>query len=531
MKKYIFVTGGVVSGLGKGITAASLGRLLKARGLMVAAQKLDPYINIDPGTMSPYQHGEVFVTEDGAETDLDLGHYDRFNDENLNRFSNMTTGKVYWNVLNKERNGEYLGNTVQVIPHITNEIKSFIYNVGETSEADVIITEIGGTVGDIESQPFLEAIRQVSLEVGKENCIFIHVCLVPYLQSSGEHKSKPVQHSVKELRTVGISPDIIVLRVDQPVDQDIIDKISLFCNVKKDCVIENLTLPVLYEAPMMLEKSNLSWIVCRELSINAGPCDMAEWTEMLKRVACRRRKVTIGLVGKYVKLHDAYLSVAEALRHGGYENDAKVEIKWIEAEELTEGSADSLLGDVDGILVPGGFGDRGIEGKILAANFAREHDIPYLGICLGMQTAVIEFARNAAGIEDAHSGEFVPNGRNRVIDLMADQQGNLPKGGTMRLGAYPCRVKEGTLLAKAYGKEEIQERHRHRYEFNNAYREKLEAAGLVISGTSPDGRLVEAVEIPDQRFFAAVQYHPEFKSRPNNAHPLFREFIKASLQR
>ena len=319
--------------------------------------------------------------------------------------------------------------------------------------------------------------------------------------------------------------------MDQPVDQDIIDKISLFCNVKKDCVIENLTLPVLYEAPMMLEKSNLSWIVCRELSINAGPCDMAEWTEMLKRVACRRRKVTIGLVGKYVKLHDAYLSVAEALRHGGYENDAKVEIKWIEAEELTEGSADSLLGDVDGILVPGGFGDRGIEGKILAANFAREHDIPYLGICLGMQTAVIEFARNAAGIEDAHSGEFVPNGRNRVIDLMADQQGNLPKGGTMRLGAYPCRVKEGTLLAKAYGKEEIQERHRHRYEFNNAYREKLEAAGLVISGTSPDGRLVEAVEIPDQRFFAAVQYHPEFKSRPNNAHPLFREFIKASLQR
>ncbi|MEY8298504.1 CTP synthase [Emergencia timonensis] len=531
MKKYIFVTGGVVSGLGKGITAASLGRLLKARGLKVAAQKLDPYINIDPGTMSPYQHGEVFVTEDGAETDLDLGHYERFIDENLNRFSNLTTGKVYWNVLNKERNGEYLGSTVQVIPHITNEIKSFIYNVGETSEADVIITEIGGTVGDIESQPFLEAIRQVSLEVGKENCLFIHVCLVPYLQSSGEHKSKPVQHSVKELQAVGISPDIIVLRVDEPVDQDIIDKISLFCNVKKDCVITNLTMPVLYEAPMMLEKSNLSWIVCRELSINAGPCDMQEWTDMLARIASRHRKVTIGMVGKYVKLHDAYLSVAEALRHGGYENDTKVEIKWIEAEELTEGSADSLLRDVDGILVPGGFGDRGIEGKILAAKFAREHDIPYLGICLGMQTAVIEFARNAAGIEDAHSGEFVPNGRNRVIDLMADQQGNLPKGGTMRLGAYPCRVKEGTLLAKAYGKEEIQERHRHRYEFNNAYREKLEAAGLVISGTSPDGRLVEAVEIPDQRFFAAVQYHPEFKSRPNNAHPLFREFIKASLQR
>ena len=530
MKKYIFVTGGVVSGLGKGITAASLGRLLKARGLKVAAQKLDPYINIDPGTMSPYQHGEVFVTEDGAETDLDLGHYERFIDENLNRFSNLTTGKVYWNVLNKERNGEYLGSTVQVIPHITNEIKSFIYNVGETSEADVIITEIGGTVGDIESQPFLEAIRQVSLEVGKENCLFIHVCLVPYLQSSGEHKSKPVQHSVKELQAVGISPDIIVLRVDEPVDQDIIDKISLFCNVKKDCVITNLTMPVLYEAPMMLEKSNLSWIVCRELSINAGPCDMQEWTDMLARIASRHRKVTIGMVGKYVKLHDAYLSVAEALRHGGYENDTKVEIKWIEAEELTEGSADSLLRDVDGILVPGGFGDRGIEGKILAAKFAREHDIPYLGICLGMQTAVIEFARDVLGLTDAQSGEFAPQGAHRVIDLMADQQGNLPKGGTMRLGAYPCRVREDTLLAKAYGKEEIQERHRHRYEFNNDYREAVEAAGMVISGTSPDGRLVEAVEIPALRFFVAVQYHPEFKSRPNHAHPLFREFIKASLE-
>ncbi len=529
MKKYIFVTGGVVSGLGKGITAASLGRLLKARGLKVAAQKLDPYINIDPGTMSPYQHGEVFVTEDGAETDLDLGHYERFIDENLNKFSNLTTGKVYWNVLNKERKGEYLGSTVQVIPHVTNEIKSFIYNVGKSSDADVIITEIGGTVGDIESQPFLEAIRQVSLEVGKENCLFIHVTLVPYIKSSGEHKSKPTQHSVKELRALGISPDIIVMRVDEPVDQDIIDKIALFCNVKKDCVIENMTLPILYQAPVMLEKSNLSWIVCRELGINAGPCEMQEWIQMLDRIENRSRKVTIGLVGKYVKLHDAYLSVAEALRHGGYENDASVDIKWIEAEDVTEETAEAILGDVDGILVPGGFGDRGIEGKILAAKYAREHDVPYLGICLGMQTAVIEFARHVLGCADADSGEFAPEGAHNIIDLMADQQGNIPKGGTMRLGAYPCAVKTGSRLEAAYGKPLIHERHRHRYEFNNDYRQAVEDAGMVVSGTSPDGRLVEAVELPDRKFFVAVQYHPEFKSRPNNAHPLFREFIKASL--
>lgn len=529
MKKYIFVTGGVVSGLGKGITAASLGRLLKARGLKVAAQKLDPYINIDPGTMSPYQHGEVFVTEDGAETDLDLGHYERFIDENLNKFSNLTTGKVYWNVLNKERKGEYLGSTVQVIPHVTNEIKSFIYNVGKSSDADVIITEIGGTVGDIESQPFLEAIRQVSLEVGKENCLFIHVTLVPYIKSSGEHKSKPTQHSVKELRALGISPDIIVMRVDEPVDQDIIDKIALFCNVKKDCVIENMTLPILYQAPVMLEKSNLSWIVCRELGINAGPCEMQEWIQMLDRIENRSRKVTIGLVGKYVKLHDAYLSVAEALRHGGYENDASVDIKWIEAEDVTEETAEAILGDVDGILVPGGFGDRGIEGKILAAKYAREHDVPYLGICLGMQTAVIEFARHVLGCADADSGEFAPEGAHNIIDLMADQQGNIPKGGTMRLGAYPCAVKTGSRLEAAYGKPLIHERHRHRYEFNNDYRQAVEDAGMVISGTSPDGRLVEAVELPGRKFFVAVQYHPEFKSRPNNAHPLFREFIKASL--
>ncbi len=529
MKKYIFVTGGVISGLGKGITAASLGRLLKARGLKVAAQKLDPYINIDPGTMSPYQHGEVFVTEDGAETDLDLGHYERFIDEDLNKYSNLTTGKVYWNVLNKERQGEYLGSTVQVIPHITNEIKSFIYNVGKTSDADVIITEIGGTVGDIESQPFLEAIRQVSLEVGKENSLFIHVTLVPYLKSSGEHKSKPTQHSVKELRALGIAPDIIVLRANETIGQDILDKISLFCNVKPDCVIQNITLPVLYEAPVMLEKSRLSWIVCRELNIDAGPCDMTEWDAMLKRIASRDKNVTIALVGKYVKLHDAYLSVAEALRHGGYENSAHVDIKWIEAEDVTAKTVDDLLKDVDGVLVPGGFGDRGIEGKILAAGYARQHDVPYLGICLGMQIAVIEFARNVLGLKDASSGEFDEDSGHKVIDLMPDQQGNIPLGGTMRLGAYPCRIKDGTLMKRAYGREEIAERHRHRYEFNNDYRDAVTEKGMVISGTSPDGRLVEAVEIPDRKFFVAVQYHPEFKSRPNNAHPLFREFIKAAV--
>lgn len=528
-KKYIFVTGGVVSGLGKGITAASLGRLLKSRGMKVAAQKLDPYINIDPGTMSPYQHGEVYVTEDGAETDLDLGHYERFIDENLNRYSNLTTGKVYWNVLNKERNGDYLGSTVQVIPHITDEIKSFIYEVGRHSDADVIITEIGGTVGDIESQPFLEAIRQVSLEVGRENSLFIHVTLVPYLQSSGEHKSKPTQHSVKELQSLGIAPDIIVLRANEPIDQSIVSKISLFCNVKSDCVIQNITLPVLYEAPIMLEKSNLSWIVCRELGINAGPCEMTEWMEMLEKIHNRDKTVRIGIIGKYVKLHDAYLSVAEALHHGGYENGAKVEIEWIEAEDVNQGTAEKLLGHLDGILVPGGFGDRGIEGKIEAARYAREHDVPYLGICLGMQTAVIEYARNVVGFEDANSGEFTPEGGHNVIDLMPDQQGNIPKGGTMRLGAYPCAIASGTKLEEAYGKKEIAERHRHRYEFNNDYREDLTKAGMVFSGTSPDGRLVEAVELPDKKFFVAVQYHPEFKSRPNNAHPLFREFIKASI--
>ena len=530
MKKFIFVTGGVVSGLGKGITAASLGRLLKARGLRVTAQKLDPYINVDPGTMSPYQHGEVYVTEDGAETDLDLGHYERFIDENLNKYSNLTTGKVYWNVLNKERRGEYLGSTVQVIPHITNEIKEFIYNVGEQGNADVIITEIGGTVGDMESQPFLEAIRQVSLEQGKENCMFIHVTLVPYLAGSGEHKSKPTQHSVKELQTMGITPDIIVMRSDEPIDEDIRQKISLFCNVKPDCVIENTTLPILYEAPLMLEKSHFSWIVCRELGIDAGPCEMEDWTEMVERIKSRSKNVKIAIVGKYVKLHDAYLSVAEALRHGGFENNCHVDIDWIEAEDVNDETAKTILGDADGILVPGGFGDRGIEGKIAAAKYARENDVPYFGICLGMQIAVIEYARNVLGMKNANSGEFDGDCQYKVIDFMPDQYGDIPKGGTMRLGAYPCSITKGSIMERAYGTDNVSERHRHRYEFNNEYREKFEEGGMSIVGTSPDGRLVEAVEIPTNKHFVGVQYHPEFKSRPNKAHPLFREFIKSSLE-
>ncbi|MCI5800786.1 MAG: CTP synthase [Oscillospiraceae bacterium] len=529
MSKYIFVTGGVVSGLGKGITAASLGRLLKARGLKVAAQKLDPYINVDPGTMSPYQHGEVFVTEDGAETDLDLGHYERFIDEDLNKFSNLTTGKVYWNVLTKERGGEYLGETVQVIPHITNEIKSFIYSVGKKTNADVVITEIGGTTGDIESQPFLEAIRQVSLEAGRDNCLFMHVTLVPYIKSSGEHKSKPTQHSVKELQSLGIMPNIIIARCDEPIDESIRQKISLFCNVRPDCVIQNLTVPVLYEAPLMLEEQHLSDIVCRELRLDAPAPDMGEWLEMLKRIHSRSREVTIGLVGKYVKLHDAYLSVAEALRHAGYENGAHVEIRWIDAEQVTEETAGELLGSLDGILVPGGFGERGIEGMITAAQYARVHDKPYFGICLGMQIAVIEYARNVLGYRDANSSEFYKDGPHSVIDLMPDQQGNLPKGGTMRLGAYPCNIAPESTMARAYGRPQIMERHRHRYEFNNSYRQAMEQAGLTISGTSPDRRLVEAVELSGRPFYVGVQYHPEFKSRPNHAHPLFREFIKASL--
>ena len=528
MTKYIFVTGGVVSGLGKGITAASLGRLLKMRGYKVASQKLDPYINIDPGTMSPYQHGEVFVTEDGAETDLDLGHYERFIDENLNKFSNLTTGKVYWNVLNKERNGEYLGQTVQVIPHVTNEIKSFIYQVGKTSNADIVITEIGGTTGDIESQPFIEAIRQVSREVGRDNCCFIHVTLVPYISGSCEFKSKPTQHSVKELQGMGISPDIIVARVDQPMPESIREKIAMFCNVAPECCIENLTVPVLYEAPMMLEKSNLSTIVCKILHLEPRRIDLREWEEMLKRIHARNKEVRIALCGKYVQLHDAYLSIAEALAHGGYENGAKVNIDWIDTEAITADNVGSLLAGADGVLVPGGFGVRGIEGKVLACKYAREHNIPYLGICLGMQVAVVEFARSVLGYQDANSSEFYPEGKHSVIDLMPDQYG-VKMGGTMRLGAYPCKVL-GKMMKQAYGKDLIQERHRHRFEFNNDYRAEFEKNGMIIAGTSPDGSLCEAVEYPANDFFVGVQFHPEFKSRPNGAHPLFREFIRYAVK-
>ncbi len=528
MTKYIFVTGGVVSGLGKGITAASLGRLLKARGLKVAAQKLDPYINVDPGTMSPYQHGEVYVTEDGAETDLDLGHYERFIDEDLNKYSNLTTGKVYWNVLNKERRGEYLGSTVQVIPHITDEIKEFVYRVGKKTNADVVITEIGGTIGDIEGQPFIEAARQISLEAGRENSLFIHVTLVPYLHGSEEHKSKPTQHSVKELQGMGVHPNIIVLRCDEPLEESIFKKIALFCNVKPDCVIENITLPTLYEAPLMLENSHFSDVVCRELGLAAPAPDLAEWTAMVERIKCGGPKVKIGLVGKYVGLHDAYLSVAEALRHAGYALHVQVEIQWIDSENITKENAEETLAGLAGIIVPGGFGSRGIEGMILAAGYARTHGVPYFGICLGMQIAVIEFARSAAGIPDANSGEFDEQCRHKVIDFMPGQSDDVDKGGTLRLGAYPCEIAPGTVMERCYGKASVSERHRHRYEFNNDYRALLTAAGLTLSGLSPDGRLVETVELGDRPFFVGVQYHPEFKSRPNRPHPLFLGFVGAA---
>ena len=537
MTKYIFVTGGVVSGLGKGITAASLGRLLKARGLKVAAQKLDPYINVDPGTMSPYQHGEVYVTEDGAETDLDLGHYERFIDEDLNKYSNLTTGKVYWNVLNKERRGEYLGSTVQVIPHITNEIKDFVYTVGKKTGADVVITEIGGTIGDIESQPFIEAVRQISLEIGRENSLFIHVTLVPYLSGSEEHKTKPTQHSVKELQSHGINPDIVVLRCDRPLEPSIFQKISLFCNVKPDCVIENITLPSLYEAPLMLERSNFSAIVCRELGLDAEEPDMAAWEKLVQKIKAETKSVRIGLVGKYVELHDAYLSVAEALRHAGYYYDTVVDIVWIDAETITEQTEEEILKDLDGIIVPGGFGDRGTEGMIRSAKYARENDVPYFGICLGMQIAVIEFARHAAGIEDANSGEFNELCAHKVIDFMPGQSDSIDKGGTLRLGAYPCVLQKGTVIDKWYRKMQdpekepivISERHRHRYEFNNDYREILSKCGMILSGLSPDDNLVETMELPDREFYVGVQFHPEFKSRPIKPHPLFLGFIHASI--
>lgn len=526
--KYIFVTGGVVSGLGKGITAASLGRLLKQRGFKVISQKLDPYINVDPGTMSPYQHGEVFVTEDGAETDLDLGHYERFIDENLNAFSNLTTGKVYWNVLQKERRGEYLGETVQIIPHITNEIKRFIYSVGEKSNADIVITEIGGTVGDIESQPFLEAIRQISIEQPENTC-FIHVTLVPYISGSNEYKSKPTQHSVKELQNLGVRPNIIIPRCDGKLPDSVKEKISLFCNVKPDCVIENTTVGDLYEAPIMLEGQNFSSVVCRELHLDPGTIDLTEWDAMLERIHSANDDVNIALVGKYVALHDAYLSVVEALKHGGYENGARVHIKWVESEDVTDESAPAVFRDVQGIIVPGGFGNRGIEGMIASAKYAREQNIPYFGICLGMQIATIEFARDVCGYADANSNEFDTDSTHKVIDFIHGQSEDIDKGGTMRLGGYPCRLTEGSKLEKMYGTSMIEERHRHRYEFNNAFREEFEAKGMHIAGVNPDQNLVEAVENEACDFFVGVQYHPEFKSRPNKAHPVFKGFIRAAL--
>lgn len=532
MTKFIFVTGGVVSGLGKGITAASLGRLLKARGLKVAAQKLDPYINVDPGTMSPYQHGEVYVTEDGAETDLDLGHYERFIDEDLNRFSNLTTGKVYSNVIQKERQGGYLGSTVQTIPHITNEIKRFVYRVAEETVADVVITEIGGTIGDIESQPFLEAIRQVGLEVGRENSLYIHVTLVPYLRASGEHKSKPTQHSVKELQGMGIAPNIIVLRVDEKIeDRSIFSKIANFCNVKEDCVIENMTLPILYEAPLMLEKANLSSIVCRELKIAAQEPDLSEWESLVRRIRNRRHSVRIALVGKYVQLHDAYLSVVEALHHAGYALDSKIEMVWVDSETIKSHTVSEKLSNADGIIVPGGFGNRGIEGMVLSATYAREHHIPYFGICLGMQIAVIEYARNRCRLKGANSREFDPSTPYNVIDFMPGQNDDIDKGGTLRLGKYPCILQEGTKILECYGTRSISERHRHRYEVNNDFRAELSAAGLTLSGFSPDSRLVETVEISEEEFYVGVQFHPEFKSRPNRPHPLFVGFIRAAMKR
>ncbi len=525
MSKFIFVTGGVVSGLGKGITAASLGRLLKCRGLKIASQKLDPYMNVDPGTMSPFQHGEVFVTDDGAETDLDLGHYERFIDENLTKYSNLTSGRVYWNVLNKERNGDYLGETVQIIPHVTNEIKDFIKKNAEVSGADVSIVEIGGTIGDIESQPFLEAIRQLALDVGRRNCLFIHVCLVPYISGSDEFKSKPTQHSVKELMAVGIHPDIIVARCDKEIPIEIRKKISLFCNVSEDCVINNTTCKSLYEVPLMLHEQNMDDVVCRDLGIETKAADLTEWQKMVENIHSRTGEIQIALVGKYVKLHDSYLSIVESLNHASFETGKKISIKWVDSDSVTDESAPEVFKDCAGIILPGGFGQRGIEGMICSCRYARTHKLPYFGICLGMQIAVIEFARSVLGYADANSREFDETCEHPVIDLMKDQQGVI-MGGTMRLGSYPCEVADGTILRKAYDADKICERHRHRYEFNNDYREQMKEAGLTISGTSPDGTLVEAIEIKGQ-FHVGVQFHPEFKSRPNNAGPLFTEFLKA----
>ena len=531
MAKYIFVTGGVVSSLGKGITAASLGRLLKSRGIKVTIQKFDPYINIDPGTMSPYQHGEVFVTDDGAETDLDLGHYERFIDINLSKNSNITTGKVYWSVLNKERHGEYLGSTVQVIPHITNEIKQRVYDVAKADGADVVITEIGGTVGDIESQPFLEAIRQVKKEVGKNDTLYIHVTLLPYISAAGELKTKPTQHSVKELRAIGIQPDILVCRTEKPISKEMKDKIAMFCDVAPEAVIENRTASTIYEVPLMMQKEGLDKIALQKLNMDSSPADMEDWEKMVFKINHPHKKVKIAVVGKYVELPDAYISVTEALHHGGIANDAQVKIQWVNSETLEdpETDLDEVFVGCKGLLVPGGFGDRGIEGKIKAIGYAREHKIPFLGLCLGMQCAVIEFARHVCGMTDAHSTEFDAETEHPVIDLMESQQGIEDKGGTMRLGAYPCKLAHGTHAYEAYGTDLISERHRHRYEFNNEYRAALEAKGLVIAGTLPDDSLVEMIEVKDHPWFVGTQAHPELKSRPNNPHPLFRDFVKAAL--
>ena len=522
MAKFIFVTGGVVSGLGKGITAASLGRLLKNRGLKITSQKLDPYMNVDPGTMSPYQHGEVFVTDDGAETDLDLGHYERFIDENLNKYSNLTSGKVYWNVLNKERNGEYLGETVQIIPHVTNEIKDFILKNQKETNADVSIIEIGGTTGDIESQPFLEAIRQLALEVGRRNCLFIHVCLVPYISGSDEFKSKPTQHSVRELQGLGIHPDIIVARCVQEIPKDIREKISLFCNVSPDCVISNTTLPCLYEVPLMLHDQKMDDVVCRELGIENTKVDLDQWKKMVARIYARKGEVKIALVGKYVKLHDSYLSVVESLNHASFVVGKNVQIKWVDSDTITTESAPKIFEDVSGIILPGGFGMRGIEGMINACQYARENSMPYFGICLGMQILVIEYARNVLGLKDANSKEFNENSKNCVIDLMENQK-NVKKGGTMRLGKYPCKIKEGTKLYKAYKSNMIEERHRHRYEFNSTYRQQMENSGLVISGTSTDNSLVEGVENPLKMiyFFAGFSFTQNLKADQTNLIPCF----------
>ena len=526
--KYIFVTGGVVSGLGKGITAASLGRLLKQRGLRVKVQKLDPYLNVDPGTMSPYQHGEVFVTDDGAETDLDLGHYERFIDENLTFNSSVSSGKVYWNVLNRERAGDYLGGTVQIIPHITGEIKRNIYSL-DTPDTDVAIVEIGGTVGDIESQPFLESIRQVAAERGRQNVMFIHVSLIVSIPGSGELKSTPTQPSAKALLSLGLQPDVIMCRCDAPIPDEILEKISLFCNIPRENAIPNLTADLLYDVPLMLEREGLADVVVRRLGLICHAPDLTEWATMVHRAKHPKGTVRIALVGKYVALHDAYLSVVEALTHGGIENDVKVEVQWVDSETVTDENAVRVLAEADGVLVPGGFGDRGIEGKISAVRYAREHKVPFLGICLGMQMAVVEYARHVCGWADAHSSELDPATAHPVIDLMPDQRGVTAKGGTMRLGSYPCRVtSRETRTYQAYGCDQIAERHRHRYEFNNDYRQDLTGAGLVLAGLSPDERLVEIVELEDHPWFVGVQFHPELKSRPNKAHPLFRDFIAAA---